>query len=592
MDILRAFKLINKTIEINIQGTLENPIFQANQIAKILELSNINENLRDFNDDEKVIILTESHGGPQKTNFLTEIGLYKLLGRSRKPIAHTFQSWMINTIKQIRVDGFYKLKEENEVDKLLIISNFDLIVHKNLIKAYDQKNVVYICKLRNVDDKKLIKIGSSQNIKERMSHINGQYDNILTTLLDIVEINNYRKFEKYLHNNDYIKNYYHKILRKDGVESKETYLVNDQELEYILKIINENKKNYQDVDLIKVEELKLKYMDKEVEKENISLEKENISLEKEKLLLEKEKILLEKELALIKQKELELEIKKFNLENNIKNTFEQPLELELKSESESVINENTLNNSDTYDLDSTSNYDSEEEIDLTKINFYSKKMKVSKRAPKVYQYNPDNLETPIHVYESPSEVECSKELKHLGISPVPLRNSSKNNTIYKGYRWLFLNRNESPPEKIPDTHKNSHSSPEIKLLAMIDVKKTKILSVFSSQKEAVEARNMKCNSFTRAIQQYSISSGHYWKFFEDCPKEWQEEYLKDNKLPEKQRSSSGKGVEQICPKTMNVLKVYSSNRDVVKEFKMSSVKLRESMKTGEIHNGYIWKSVL
>ena len=43
---------------------------------------------------------------------------------------------------------------------------------------------------------------------------------------------------------------------------------------------------------------------------------------------------------------------------------------------------------------------------------------------------------------------------------------------------------------------------------------------------------------------------------------------------------------------MKVLKVYPSNRDVVKEFKMSSVKLRESMKTGEIHNGYIWKSVL
>jgi len=582
MDILRAFKLYDETIEINIQGTIENPLFQANQIGKLLDIKNIRDSIIDFKEDEKRVDLIYTSTGLKETNFLTEIGLYKLLGRSRKPIAHTFQSWMINTIKQIRIDGFYKLKEENEVDKQLIISNCDLIVHKNLIKAYDQKNVVYICKLRNIDDKKLIKIGSTQNIKERMSHMNGQYDNILTSLIDIVEINNYRKFEKYLHNNDYIKNYYYKILRKDGVESKETYLVNDAELEYILKIINENKKNYQDVDLIKAEELKLQYIDKEVEKENISLEKEQISLEKEKLLLEKEKILLEKELALIKQKELELEIKKFNLENNIKNTFEQPLESE--------IHDNTINSSELSDSDS--NYYSEEEIDLTKINFYSKKMKVSKRAPKVYQYNPDNLEIPINLYESPSEVECSKELKHLGISPVPLRNSSKNNTIYKGYRWLFLNRTELPPEKIPETHQSSHSSPQIKLLAMIDVKKTKILNVFSSQKEAVEARNMKSNSFTRAIQQYSISSGHYWKFFEDCPQEWQDEYLKTNKLPEKQRSSSGKGVQQICPTTMNVLKIYPSNRDVVKEFKMSSVKLRESMKTGEIHNGYIWKSVL
>ena len=571
MDILKAFKLLDETIEINIQGTLENPLFQANQIGKLLDLKNIRVNLQDFNDEEKKISLTYTLTGLKETNFLTEIGLYKLLGRSRKPIAHTFQSWMINTIKEIRVNGFYKLKEESEVDKQLIISNCDLIVHKSLIKAYDLKNVVYICKLRNVDDKKLIKIGSSQNIKERIGHLNGQYDNILATLLDIVEINNYRKFEKYLHNNDYIKNYYHKILRKDGVESKETYLVTDAELEYFLKIINENKKNYQDIDLIKAEELKLQYMDKEVEKEQISLEKE-------KLLLEKEKIILEKELALIKQKELELEIKKFNLENNIKNIVEFHEE---------------LNNSenDNYKDDDNSSCKSEEDIDLTKINFYCKKMKVSTKAPRVYQYNPDDLETPLNIYESPSEVERSKELDYLKISPVPLRSASQNNTIYKGFRWFFVKRDESPPEKISETCQTTHSSPQVKLLAMIDIKKTKIMEVYTSQKEAVEARNMKSNSFTRAIQQYSISSGHYWKFFEDCPQEWRDEYLKDHKLPERHRSSCGKGVEQICPKTMTVLKVYSSNRDVVKEFKMSPVKLRESLKTGEIHNGYIWKSI-
>lgn len=579
MDILKAFKLLDETIEINIQGTLENPLFQANQIGKLLDLTNIRVNLQDFNEEEKVISLTYTLTGLKETNFLTEIGLYKLLGRSRKPIAHTFQSWMINTIKEIRINGFYKLKEENEVDKQLIISNCDLIVHKNLIKAYDQKNVIYICKLRNVDDKKLIKIGSSQNIKERIGHLNGQYDNILATLLDIVEINNYRKFEKYLHNNDYIKNYYHKILRKDGVESKETYLVTDSELEYFLKIINENKKNYQDIDLIKAEELKLQYMDKEVKKEQISLEKATISLEKEKLLLEKEKIILEKELALIKQKELELEIKKFNLENNIKNIVNQ----------EESQKEQDLNNSEEYDDNSSCK--SEEDIDLTKINFYCKKMKVSTKAPRVYQYNPDNLETPLNIYESPSEVERSKELEHLKISPVPLRTAAQNNTIYKGFRWFFVKRDESPPEKIPETCQTSHSSPQVKLLAMIDIKKTKIMEVYASQKEAVEARNMKSNSFTRAIQQYSISSGHYWKFFEDCPQEWRDEYLKDHKLPEKHRSPCGKGVQQICPSTHAILKVYSSNRDVVKEFKMSPVKLRESLKTGEIHNGYIWKSI-
>jgi prophage antirepressor-like protein len=38
------------------------------------------------------MFLTDTQGGPQKTLFLTEVGLYRLLGRSRKPIASVFQN--------------------------------------------------------------------------------------------------------------------------------------------------------------------------------------------------------------------------------------------------------------------------------------------------------------------------------------------------------------------------------------------------------------------------------------------------------------------------------------------------------------------
>ena len=120
MDILKAFSLIDETHNINIQGTVENPLFQANQIGKLLGMSNIRENLRDYDDDERLVILTDTLGGQQQLLFLTELGLYKILGRSRKAIAAIFQKWMINTIKEIRVNGMYKLKQENEVDKKLM----------------------------------------------------------------------------------------------------------------------------------------------------------------------------------------------------------------------------------------------------------------------------------------------------------------------------------------------------------------------------------------------------------------------------------------------------------------------------------------
>ena len=567
MDILKAFQLLDKTIEINIQGTFNDPLFQANQIGKLLEIKNIRDSIIDFNNNEKVVDLIYTPTGIKETNFLTEIGLYKLLGRSRKPIAHTFQKWMINTIKEIRINGMYKLKEENEVDKQLMIQNYDLMTHKNLIKAYDQKNVIYLCRLKYLDEKKIVKIGSTQNIKERMSHMNGQFENIEIVLIDIIEINNYRKFEKYLHNNDYIKNYSYPLTKRDGTLSKETYLVNEEELKEFTKIINENKKMYQDINIKDIEELKLQQLEKDIEKIKI---KNELEIEQIKLKFELE--LKQKELD-YKNKELELELLKYKVDNNIfKYEEQQQKKLELDDSQE----------------EDDENYKSDDDLDLTKTNFKLKPRSYGNKSPKVYQYNHDDLSNPIKIYDSPSEVERSKEFE---ISPAPLRNASKNNTIYKGFRWLFLNRNETVPEKIEETVIVKHKSPEIKLIAMIDIKKTKILEVFNTQKDAVSARNLKSNSFTRAIKDYSISSGHYWKYFQDCSEDMRIEFLKNNKLPEKFVHTSGKMVQQIDPKTKEVLKTYNSNREVIKLFQMSTTKLKECFISEEIHNGYIWKKV-
>ena len=147
MDILKAFKLIDEEFIINIQGTLENPIFQANQIGHILGISNIRESIRDYDDEEKVVILADTNKGKHKTNFLTELGLYRLLGKSNKPIANIFQKWMIKILKEIRLNGIYQLKNENEIDRKLLEFNCDLKNHQIILKTNSDKNIVYIFNL-------------------------------------------------------------------------------------------------------------------------------------------------------------------------------------------------------------------------------------------------------------------------------------------------------------------------------------------------------------------------------------------------------------------------------------------------------------
>ena len=551
MDILRAFQLVDKNYNINIKGTIENPLFQAKQIADILDIKSFHSSLRDFDDDEKIIESTFTNGGNQNTIFLTEIGLYKLVSRSKKPIAKTFQKWMINVLKDIRINGFYVLDNKKEVDKSLISHQSDLTSHKSFMTAFHAKNVVYLCKLRQIDDSNLIvKIGSTQNIKERMTNIAARYENVQPVLLHVVENNSHCKLETFFLNHSFISQFYYKIPMKSGKDATETFLVNDEQLKEFICIMEDNKFKFNDSALelektrLKSEELVNKTIEERIKLEDTKLEEKKLE---------------------IRRLELLQELKKLDLDKSNTNYI---------SDEESI-------SEDIYPIENV--------VEQDDYQIYIKKRNNGSRVPKVYQYSPDNLSTPIEIFDSPSDVE--RILTHLEISPAPLRAAFKNNTIYKGFRWLFVSRKETQPTTIPDTVISRHKSPDIKFLAMIDIKKTKILEVFRNQKEAVEARNLKSNGFTRAIQQYSISSGHYWKFFDDCPEEMKQEYLSRAILPEPFVRQFGKLVQQIHPKTNEIIATYNSNRDVIKKFQMSTTTLKKVSESGAIHHGFKWKIV-
>jgi prophage antirepressor-like protein len=557
MDILRAFSLLgdgSDEYHINIKGTPDDPLFQANQIGKILGIANISTALKDFDVEECYLVSNYTGYGIKDTNFLTELGLYRLLGRSRKPIAATFQKWMIKTIKEIRVNGMYQLKSENEVDKKIMEYNCSLKNHNIFLNVFDAKNVVYIFKLLTIEEKFVIKIGHTDNIKERTQNISNSYNTDYPLLLNVFEVHNNCNCEKQIRKNKFIQNFlYTKDVKKNNTPSRETYLVNNEQYDEILKIISHIKKSYNESE---PESLKIKMELEEKRTENIRLQGEYDIRQRE---------------LMIRQKELELEIKKIEKEQHNN-------KVEVKVDEDDEVDES--------DEDETSDDDELIEEAATEV-FAIKKRKNGIKVPVVYQYEPTDLKNWVKKWDSPADVERNME----EISPASLRNAAKNNTIYKDYRWVFVKRNSEPPNELEQTINKRHKTPEVHFIAMIDIKKTKILAVYKNQKEAVEARNMKCNSFTRAIQEQSVSSGHYWNFFDRCSDVMKEEYLSHSTLPEKYVPNSGKQVQQIDPRTNLVLNTYKSNREICKLFQMSVNKLKEIMKTNEIHQGYKWKLV-
>ena len=547
MDILKAFSLCDKEYPINIQGTIDEPLFQANQIGKLLEMTNINKLLSSFDNIEKVITKSSTLGGIQNVTFLTERGLYKVLARSNKPIAKKFQDWMVNVIKELRQQGEYRLKQEHEIEKKLIKSQEQNHAKKNthnkLMEFCKMKNVVYICKLCDIsEDTFVIKIGSTQNIKERFTNINNNYK-MTPLLLDAFECENHTKFEKWIRNNDLVKSLYFEIKKQNGISARETFLVNEDQCNDIVKIMHNEVKKFTKDDVNLLIELENK---RRITEETI---RDNIELN-------------------IKLGEIQLQRDELRLQHD---------ELQLK------IQENAMKISENHVEVSENTISPEKSTQEESNPFLYIKAREHTRSPKVYQYNPETMEL-IQMYDS--IINVIREFH--SSSPSALKLAAKNNTIYKGFRWLLVDRNTTDVPILPPTVESRTQA--IEYIAMIDIQQTKILNVFPSQKEAAMARNLAgFSTISRAIKQKSISSGHYWNLFNRCSQEMRDEYLKTNTLPEQHVKSNGISVIQIHPVTMEEITEYKSITEVLKKFQMSRVSLVKAVETNEIHNGFRWK---
>lgn len=66
MDILKAFSLYDTEYHINIQGSIDEPLFQANQIGKLLNMTRIQNQMIKLDHTEKVSRETCTPGGIQK----------------------------------------------------------------------------------------------------------------------------------------------------------------------------------------------------------------------------------------------------------------------------------------------------------------------------------------------------------------------------------------------------------------------------------------------------------------------------------------------------------------------------------------------
>lgn len=115
--------------DFNMYGTIDKPIFLAQDIAEMIEYSpdKVDQMLANVDDDEKLTDTIYRSGQKREMWFLTENGLYELLMQSRKPLAKAFKAEIKKLLHQMRRGELRFNRVISDKNNILIIENARII---------------------------------------------------------------------------------------------------------------------------------------------------------------------------------------------------------------------------------------------------------------------------------------------------------------------------------------------------------------------------------------------------------------------------------------------------------------------------------
>ena len=577
-DNVFAENAVTKTFNahnIRIYGTVEEPLFRADDIGELLEMGAIRSTLRYFDEDEKGVQIMPTPGGQQQVIMLTEHGLYRLLMISRKPIAKQFQKWVVNVIREIRLNGKYEhTKALEKIDSLeshikkisknitsgecLKKTHEEIIRHNCLIDANIGNYCVYIAKVQDLEnDEYVVKIGSTYTLNTRKYDLNSKFIDIL--FMDVFPCDhNHVKFEKMLQNDEIVKANFFSVAK-----STETFKITKKfPYETLLRIAKQMHINF-----------------KGVTSEDIR-EDRRIELRKQELDFGRELLERTQTIDIVELQKMVLNLQKNHEELvQIMQTFLtfQQKQHETAQKNHDAVMQILSNNAPPQKAIPVPTVAPAPVFEVTPIK--------TKRGPRLQIYTG----ACVYVRSFPSFIEAMRAVE--GSARPMIINAAKDKVVYKGYRWHILGEpeEEDVPTDIGATVTRQNTVRK-GLIAMLNLERTRIVQVFPDQKTASQARQMSNGAaISKAIRDKTRSSGHYFEHWDDCSQELQAEYLARSDLPQPPLATGAVTIQQIDASTGECVKVFNSIADVIKQVQVSRMSLKKAIQDNTLLKGYRWR---
>lgn len=559
-------EIIKSLIEDNSRFDGNELLFRASIIGEMLEMTNIRTSIQHFDDTEKVTRITNTPSGNQGVTYLTEKGLYKILFKSRKPIAENLQNWLCDIIKEIRLNGSYNLQKQLESQKCEIETAKNIEMEEKINEHKELENekvllnkfanigsIIYIIKVKTFEDGTyVIKIGESrQGIRRRYSDHRSSYEECL--LLNCFQVEKSKQLEHFLHHHTIIRP--NKVKNLENHERENELFLIGQNLTYqmILKIIDDNIDNYN----YTVRELLL-------ENEVLRLKRDNPLANIDGELLEE---LIQTNKELIESNKM-LNERVISLENTMKMLIENKV-----VENYTYLQETSSSN--TLKVVSES---AKKETKL--VTGFGEQM--PHLGPRLQKINPETLQL-VKVYECVTEaMNEDKTIKRPSITKA-----INENTIYRGFRWLLVERNLDPNIIYSIEPTKQIQQQNLGYIAKLNSDKTEILNVYLDRKTAAILNNYQSSSaLDNPVKNETISKGNYYILYEKCNEELISNFEQKYGEPILYKNGIGQYDENNI-----LIKEFKCKYDCQKEMIMSDKTLRKALTTNILYNDYYYKEL-
>lgn len=202
--------------------------------------------------------------------------------------------------------------------------------------------------------------------------------------------------------------------------------------------------------------------------------------------------------------------------------------------------------------------------------------------PRLQKINSETLEL-VTIYESVAEaLKENQTLKRPSINKAIIEN-----TIYNGFRWLFVDRELDPNiiHAISPTKQTKIQS--LGYIAQINKEKTEIVNVFLDRKTAAIKNGYESSSaLDNPVKNFTLTKGHFFKLYDDC-----EEELKTSfELKHGQPILYKNGIGQF-DSSNKLIKEFSCKYDCIQKIKMSDKTLAKALTKNKPYNGFYFREL-